>query len=399
MIAMRPMLSTFLAGVFVRMTRRLWGGQQGRLNTEATEDRGVARRRRMRFARSAKILSPCSSVVLRGLRVKILLGRHLLPTLLSIALILSGCAEHLVPPGAPVAPPHAADDAFVMPDGMRLPYRTWLPEGDPWAVVLALHGMNDSRDAWEYPAPELATHGVAVYAPDQRGFGETAVRGFWPGTAALSDDAGTMARLLRQRHPRAKLFLLGESMGAAVLMCLATSDKAPPVDGYILVAPAVWGRAEMDLFLRTGLWLLANLIPGFTVTGAVAKRVASDNREAIRRLSTDPLTIHGTRFDAIRGLVNLMDAALAAAPQFRSPALFLYGGKDELIPDKATAATWRGLPDGPVRAFYPAGYHLLLRDHARVTPIDDILFWMRYPTLPLPSGGDRAATAWLGEQK
>ena len=59
-----------------------------------------------------------------------------------------------------------------MPDGMRLPYRTWLPDGEPWAVVLALHGMNDSRDAWEYPAPELATHGVAVFAPDQRGFGD-----------------------------------------------------------------------------------------------------------------------------------------------------------------------------------------------------------------------------------
>jgi len=127
--------------------------------------------------------------------------------------------------------------------------------------------------------------------------------------------------------------------------------------------------------------------------------VASDNREAIRRLSQDPLTIHETRFDAVRGLVNLMDAALAAAPRFREPALFLYGGKDELIPDRATAATWRGLPHGPIRAFYPGGYHLLLRDHERETPIDDILAWMRHPAAGLPSGGDLAAEAWLRGQK
>ena len=101
----------------------------------------------------------------------------------------------------------------------------------------------------------------------------------------------------------------------------------------------------------------------------------------------------------MRGLVDLMDAALAAAPRFRAPALFLYGGKDELIPDKATAATWRGLPEGPVRAFYPGGYHLLLRDHERMTPIDDILFWMRHPGMALPSGGDRAAAAWLAKQE
>ena len=90
---------------------------------------------------------------------------------------------------------------------------------------------------------------------------------------------------------------------------------------------------------------------------------------------------------------------MAAAPQFRAPALFLYGGKDELIPDQATAATWRGLPTGPVRAFYPAGYHLLLRDLERVTPIDDILVWIRHPMQPLPSGADRAAAAWLAQQE
>ena len=318
---------------------------------------------------------------------------------LALLLLLAGCVARLTPAGPAVQSPHETADAFVMPDGMRLPYRTWLPDHAPWAVVLALHGMNDSRDAWEYPAPDLAAAGVAVYAPDLRGFGDTADRGYWPGTATLVADARDMAELLHRRYPHAKLYLMGESMGAAVLMCLAASPDPPPADGYVLIAPAVWGRAEMNPFLRAGLWLFANLVPGFTVTGAVAHRVASDNREAIRRLSEDPLTIHETRFDTIRGLVDLMDAALAAAPRFHAPALFLYGGKDELIPDKATAATWRGLPPEPVRAFYPAGYHLLLRDLERITPIDDILAWMRHPDEPLPSGADRAAAVWLKQQK
>ena len=102
----------------------------------------------------------------------------------------------------------------------------------------------------------------------------------------------------------------------------------------------------------------------------------------------------------MRGLVDLMDAALAAAPHFHAPALFLYGGKDELIPDKATAATWRALPPGPVRAFYPAGYHLLLRDHERMTPIDDILAWMQAAGRDrCRPAADRAAAAWLAKQK
>ena len=109
-----------------------------------------------------------------------------------------------MPPGPAVDPPRETADAFVMPDGMRLPYRAWLPDGDPWAVVLALHGMNDSRDAWEYPAPDFAAHGVAVFAPDQRGFGDTAVRGYWPGTRRWWTMRATMARLLHRRYPHAR---------------------------------------------------------------------------------------------------------------------------------------------------------------------------------------------------
>lgn len=289
-----------------------------------------------------------------------------------------------------------------MPDGTALPYREWLPKGPPQAVVLALHGMNDSRDAWEYPAPTLAAAGIAVFSPDLRGFGATPTRGLWPGTNGLAGDARVMARLLRARYPHTKLILMAESMGAAALMVLATEPNPPPVDGYVLVAPAVWGRAKMSFLMRATLWVADHLVPGMTLTGRGFVRVtASDNREALYRLSNDPLTIHATRVDAIEGLVDLMDHAMAAAPYFRAPALFLYGGHDELVPPRATAATWRALPKEPdlKLAFYPHGYHLLLRDKDRAVPLTDILSWINDPRAALPSGADQAAQAWLAYQK
>jgi alpha-beta hydrolase superfamily lysophospholipase len=209
-----------------------------------------------------------------------------------------------------------------------------------------------------------------------------------------------MTRLLRARYPHTKLILMAESMGAAALMVMATEPNPPPVDGYVLIAPAVWGRAEMNLFMRLALWLADHTVPGMTLTGrGIVKVTASDNRQALVRLSTDPLTIHETRVDAIKGLVDLMDRALAAAPRFNAPALVLYGGHDELVPARATAATWRALPRGPVRAFYPGGYHLLLRDKDRAVPIGDILAWIRDPASPLPSGADQVAAEWLRRQE
>jgi len=180
------------------------------------------------------------------------------------------------------------------------------------------------------------------------------------------------------------------------LMVLATQPDAPVGVQYVMIAPAVWGRAKMNALMRATLWVAANTVPGMRLDGSGLVRVtASDNIEALRRLSANPLTIKGTRVDAVRGLVDLMDAALDAAPRFQAPSLFLYGGHDELIPEKATAATWRSLPAGPVRAFYPESYHLSLRDLGRATPIQDIIAWIRRPEAPLPSGADRAAEAWL----
>ncbi|OJY65920.1 MAG: hypothetical protein BGP12_18810 [Rhodospirillales bacterium 70-18] len=325
------------------------------------------------------------------------LGRRAL-LLGGVALGLAGCVSAMAPVGPRAGPTALADGFFTVSDGARLPYRAWLPDGPVRTVVLALHGFNDSRDAWALPAPVFAAAGLAVYAPDQRGFGIAPGRGLWPGSAALVDDAAEMARLLRRRHPGAKLVLMGESMGGAVLMRLATTARAPAGAAYVLVAPAVWGRAWMNLFLRVGLWAAATFVPGLTAARPPPplRILASDNREALIALGRNPLTIKDTRFDTIRGLVDLMDLAQAAAPRFTAPGLFMYGGHDQLIPPDATRAMWRHLPPGPARrAFYPAGYHMLLRDLERAVPIGDIIAWIANPAAPLPSGAEAAAAAWL----
>ena len=325
--------------------------------------------------------------------------RRLTPALLAV-LLLGGCIASMAPSGAPAGKPGETTDSFIMPDGTPLPYRVWLPSRKPEAVVLALHGMNDSRDAWEYPAPDFTAAGIAVYSPDLRGFGATRSRGVWPGTDLLAGDARVMAGLLHTRYPHTKLVLMAESMGAAALMVMATEPNPPPVDGYVLIAPAVWGRTEMNLLMRLALWVADHTVPGMTLTGGgIVKVTASDNHQALVRLSTDPLTIQETRVDAIKGLVDLMDRALAAAPRFNAPAMILYGGHDELVPARATAATWRALPEGPVRAFYPDGFHLLLRDKDRGVPIRDILAWIRDPAAPLPSGAEKAGRQWLKHQE
>ena len=317
---------------------------------------------------------------------------------LIVLLLCAGCtALPTFGPGAPLpAALSQSDGVLTLSDGATTPVRQWLPAGKPRAVVLALHGFNDSRDAWLLPGPVFAAAGIALYAPDQRGFGGAPGRGLWPGSNALVADARAMLAELRARDPGTPLYAMGESMAGAVLMTLAAAPDPPPVDGWILLSPAVWGRQQQGVILSSGLWLVSSVMPGLMVTGGeVALKVTpSDNRDALLALARNPLTIRRTRFDSLRGLTDLMDAAQAAAPKLPPRTLVLYGDRDTIVPASAVSRAWRAMPGHVRRALYPNGYHILLRDLGRAAPTGDVIAWIGSPESWLPSGADTAAAGW-----
>jgi alpha-beta hydrolase superfamily lysophospholipase len=298
----------------------------------------------------------------------------------ALLLLLAACAE--VPPAQiKTQDPVLTEDAMITADGVTLPLRKWLPKAEPRAVIAALHGFNDYSLAFDLPAPALTAAGIAIYAYDQRGFGQAPRAGHWAGEAAMRDDLYGFLRLLAHRHPGKPLFVLGESMGGAVALT-ALSHPAidgadlPPIAGVILVAPAVWSRAEMPWYQDAALWLGDKLIPWMTFTGEGLKIQASDNIEMLRKFSRDPLVIKATRVDAIHGLCDLMDDASRAPGRLALPALVLYGAHDEVIPEEASTPLLKSLPDKVERRLYPRGYHMLLRDLHADEPLADIIAWV-----------------------
>jgi len=326
--------------------------------------------------------------------------------ILALTLALAGCGgggylERLPPaPGIAglEATPHLTATDFRADDGARLPLRIWRPEGKVRATILALHGFDDYSNAFAGAAAEWARHGIATYAYDQRGFGAAPDRGYWAGTYRLDQDAAIASRLVAAHNPGVPHYLLGESMGGAVAITAVTGAagaERPVADGVILVAPAVWGRVTMNVFERVALWVGDRVAPGLALTGQGLHIMASDNIAMLRALGRDPLVIKATRIETIYGLVDLMDRALAAAPRLKERMLLLYGEHDELIPRDAVETMIDNLPPrAAVRqriAWYPQGYHMLLRDLDGLVVQRDIESWIFDPAAPLPSGADHNA--------
>ncbi len=354
--------------------------------------------------------------------MKIHRSTRLFTAFLLLVLIAGGlgaCAPRLAPPGpgldALVADgltldgPQVRESEFITADGTRLPLRSWAPPGgsEPHGVVLALHGFNDYSNAFAEAGPELAALGLFVYAYDQRGFGAAPHTGLWAGKEILTGDLTDAAALLRDRHPGLPLFLLGESMGGAVVLAALAGPSPPSAEGAILVAPAVWARSTMPLGQRIALWTSAHLFPWARFSGSGLGIQASDNIEMLRDLGRDPLFIKKTRVDAVYGVVNLMDAALQAAPQIDGDVLLLYGARDEVIPAEPTYSFWRSLPPGAAGpkpsvqrfALYAEGWHMLLRDLQARVVIGDIAAWTRDPQAPLPSEAEAYAAEVLAKEE
>lgn len=318
-----------------------------------------------------------------------------------LLVLLSACAAGRMPPGPAPTEPRLTADRYITADGMELALRVWLPEAKPKAVLLALHGFNDYSRAFKAPGEWWAARGIATYAYDQRGFGETPYRGLWAGSEALVDDLRTATRLLRARYPGTPLYLLGDSMGGAVVLVAMTGADPPEADGAILVAPAVWARSQMPFYMRAALWVAARLVPWAEVTGEGVDVQASDNIERLREMGRDPLFIKQTRIGTLEGLTDLMGDALDGGARLQTPSLLLYGEKDEIIPRKPTEALWRRLPDGPGSnlrtALYEDGWHMLLQDLGAERVLADIAAWIDHPQRPLPSGADLGALETLAD--
>ena len=320
-----------------------------------------------------------------------------------LALGLAGCMANGTPyrQDAAVVPP---DVSFRMDDGAVLPGRVWRAEGPERAVIVALHGFGDSRDAWEHAAPRLAARGLTVYAYDQRGFGAAPGRGHWAGTGRMVEDAAEVAADVQRAEPGVPLYVLGESMGGAVAMVLMAGD-APArhgvtVAGTILLAPAVWGRGQMNPLVVAALDVADTFAPDHRFTGReIALHIrASDDRAELVKLSRDPLTLSGSSVSMLSGLVELMTRAQADAALLRGPVLIGYGAHDDLVPAAATQAAWAKLPAGDRRAYYANGFHLALRDLDHRAVEADVVSWIEHPGWPLPSGGDILASGWVASR-
>lgn len=257
--------------------------------------------------------------------------------------------------------------------------------GDGKTAVVCVHG-NIASWRWWLPVLENPPAGCTLYAPDMRGFGESAHAGTGAGIGRFAADLDEFVRRLALPGIR----LVGHSLGAAVALQYAL-DHPGRVESLMLVSPpppegmpgnpqadhAVFGltlprlaeSAHLPFFSRnTGIdrailsHLLTRITPGMDHRGALFAAIVEDASRVSRE------TIQGV-IDSL-GSWNVRDRL----PALDLPVVILWGDRDRVVPreplermaaelPRAAWIVWEGVGHAP-QLERPEAFRSLLADFA-----------------------------------
>ena len=118
-------------------------------------------------------------------------------------------------------------------DGLRIFFRSWRPKQTPRACIVIVPGFNAHSGYYKWAAEQFVRNGLAVYAVDLRGRGNSDGERFYVDNFEdYVRDVEAVVNVARSRESSVPLFLLGHSAGG-VVSCLYTLDHPGELTGLI----------------------------------------------------------------------------------------------------------------------------------------------------------------------
>ena len=273
-------------------------------------------------------------------------------------------------------------------DGVELHYLSWCGErSPPWAVIIFLHGIASHGGWFAETATDLATFGVAVYAPDRRGSGRSGgPRGHLDRYERALDDVDEMVRVVSAEHPGTPLFLAASSW-AAKLGVVYTARRPAPLSGLLLLGPGLLPKVGLSRARQLAVVVGHLVAPTARLAIPLTPEMYTANPRYLDAIRADRLRLLQATTRFFWETARLDRARGPAAAGLKLPLLLLQGENDAMM-DVAGTRRWfsrLGAEDKTYRA-YPGAGHTLDFEPDRSRYLADIRGWL---SARVPSGPAR----------
>jgi len=176
--------------------------------------------------------------------------------------------------------------------GVPLHCLSIIPEGEPKAILVILHGMGEHKERYLEYAKWMASHGYAVYVHDHRKHGKsivedeetTEVVGIFSSEDKweyVIDDVHFVVKDARKKIPGKEVIILGHSMGSVIARRYIAKYSQVPRAVVLSGTTPIFNRSETVLPLAVGRLcnLFAKNSPSKLLAGVLNKPLIKDYEE------------------------------------------------------------------------------------------------------------------------
>jgi len=268
-----------------------------------------------------------------------------------------------------------SEEKFEGVGGLRIFVRSWRPDTRARGVVVIVHGFNSHSGQYFWVAEQFVSAGLAVYALDLRGRGQSDGERFY--VQRFEDyaaDVGTLVAMAKSREPGLPVFMLGHSAGG-VVSCIYAIEHQAELAG--LICESFAHQVPAPDFALAVLKGLSHVAPHAHVLRLKNEDFSRDPA-VVQAMNKDPLIAHEVQpTQTVAEMVRADERLKREFPLITLPVLILHGTRDNATKPSGSQSFFdqAGSRDKTLK-LYEGHFHDLLNDIGRETVMADIMGWI-----------------------
>jgi alpha-beta hydrolase superfamily lysophospholipase len=215
---------------------------------------------------------------------------------------------------------------------------SWQPEETPKAVLLLVHGLGEHLGRYEEMATKLANQGIAVFAYDHRGHGQSdGKKGHAQSIDQFVEDLEHAMMKCRSIFLETPIFLYGHSMGGQIVAAYLDKVQSKEVSGIIISSPWILLNNAPPPWQVKLVRVLSRIFPTLTLPNGLDPEQISSVKDEVDQYVDDPLVHNRISFALFSSLFAKGVALHHYAQPCRIPVLVCHGTGDQITSARASA--------------------------------------------------------------